>query len=365
MRTKKHVYVYFAILSFMLIFTGYMIGKSLISSQSITVLSKHFNIKQGHKGPETDPTIVDNEHNSDGHINPGTPINSDNMTGTEHSDPIEPATPPSTDGELDPALGTESGAHDETETHPQQESPDDSPEQAHPDPTGTEGDPLDQETAPATPLPPSTTVMRFLPGHSDTNKTVALTFDDGPDSKYTEQILEILANYDIKATFFLVGIQIERFPEMVERIANEGHDIGNHSWSHRSFSQLNEKAIVEEIRKTNELIESITGQSTHLFRAPYGDTSGSVMTYLVEEGQHTIGWSVDTKDWNGTSTDEILEILTKQLRPGGIVLQHSFGGKDGDLSNTIEALPLIIEYLIEHDYRFMTVTEALNLAAKV
>lgn len=357
MKTKKHVYAYFVILFFLLMFTSYMIGKSLIASKTITIFTKYASPKQGWIGTGTDiveastgASIEDaqdplKQEGSKSEVNKeGSSIGHDNSEPAFETVPL-----PVKDTEAEPGTGT----------NPANEAENGKKDTADRDVSESTEPSSENQTTPS-PLPPSSTVMRYLPGHSATNKTVALTFDDGPDNKYTEQILDILNHYEIKATFFLVGIQIERFPDIVKRIAEEGHDIGNHSWSHAKFSELSKEQMVQEIRKTNEFIESITGQSTNLFRAPYGDTTASVMAQIVQEEQHTIGWSVDTKDWNGTTPEEMMDILKRQLQPGGIILQHSFGGKNGNLDNTIEVLPLMIEYLIKEGYHFLTVTEALN-----
>lgn len=324
-KSKNNVYIYLFVLLLLLIVVGYMIGKSVYTSiidllppqpdHSITLPADDQN------DPETD--------SPDETVEPGSQI----PDATE--EPGAPVEPP-----VDPSEVTDPPASEEPD------KPD------HP--------PSDKVDVPPILPPPTAQVMRYLPAAADQDdKSVALTFDDGPDDKFTIQILDILKEYQIKATFFLVGKQIERYPDIVKRIFDEGHDIGNHTWGHKQLSQLKQAQALEEIRSTNELIESITGYPVYLFRAPYGDTSGPVMSWLQEENQHVIGWSVDTLDWNGTPADEIMNILKKQLKSGGIILQHSFGGKNSDLSNTIEALPQMIDYLVREGYRFSTVTEAI------
>ncbi|WP_231506214.1 polysaccharide deacetylase family protein [Paenibacillus sp. UNC451MF] len=193
-----------------------------------------------------------------------------------------------------------------------------------------------------------------------TDKRVALTFDDGPDNKYTPRVLDILKKNQIHATFFLIGENAQRHPQVINRILQEGHSIGNHSWDHQNLSKQTIEQIQSEIGRTDELLKSIAGQDPVLFRAPYGAVSPDVLEAAGSAGhQVIIGWSVDTLDWKGKSAAEIMNCVKKEVRPGGIILQHSSGGKGGNLNNTIEALPLIIAYLKDNGYSFVTVPELL------
>lgn len=188
-------------------------------------------------------------------------------------------------------------------------------------------------------------------------KRIALTFDDGPDLKWTPQILEILKERNIKATFFLVGKQAEAYPEMVQQIIDEGHLVGNHTWGHEKLTELNTKEVGHAIDRLSDLLFQITGQKISLFRAPYGAMSDKVQSVLDDKGYQLVGWTVDPRDWAGTSPDEMMNIVKKQAKPGGIVLMHSFGGKNSDLSNTVEFLPQLIDYLQEEGYTIVTVPE--------
>lgn len=192
------------------------------------------------------------------------------------------------------------------------------------------------------------------------DKIIALTFDDGPDKKYTPQVLDLLKECEVKATFFVVGTQLRKYPEILERIHEEGHDIGNHSWSHADFKKLSINQMKQEMRKVNDLIEEIIGEETRLFRAPYGSVSNTVTKTVEEAGFELIHWTVDTRDWAGTSVDNIMENVQSQSESGGIILMHSFGGKNGDLNNMLAALPEIINYLREQGYHFVTVSELLE-----
>lgn len=191
-------------------------------------------------------------------------------------------------------------------------------------------------------------------------KKVALTFDDGPDHKYTPQILDILRKYNIHATFFLVGEHAEKYPDMVKRIKDEGHAVGNHTWDHQDLEKLSTDGIKDEITKADTELERLTGGKPTLFRAPYGAVSAEVTMIAAETGHQMIGWSVDTMDWDGKSIAQIFSAVRKEGKPGSIILQHSAGGKNGNLSNTVAALPQIIAYFQKNGYTFVTVPELLS-----
>jgi peptidoglycan-N-acetylglucosamine deacetylase len=188
-------------------------------------------------------------------------------------------------------------------------------------------------------------------------KKVALTFDDGPDKKYTDLILDILKDKEVKATFFVVGKQVELFPATMKRIAQEGHAIGNHSWDHKNFTKLSSKQIKQQLDRTNQAIEDAIGESTAWVRAPYGAKNNKVKSTISKSGNTEIGWTVDTRDWAGTSKEEMMANVKKNLKPDGIILMHSLGGKGGKLDNTVEFLPELIDYLLEQNYTLVTIPE--------
>ncbi|MEC0226644.1 polysaccharide deacetylase family protein [Paenibacillus alba] len=192
---------------------------------------------------------------------------------------------------------------------------------------------------------------------SAASKQVAITFDDGPDGKYTPQVLDILKQNGVKATFFVVGSQVSKFPSVLKRIHEEGHAIGNHSWDHADLSKLSSVRIEQELNKTEDWIMKTIGISPSLVRAPYGAVSKPVKKAVEQSGRSLVSWDVDPRDWAGTSSTDIIQNIKTHTKDGGIILLHSFGGKKGNLDNTIEALPGIIAYLKKENFDIVTVPE--------
>lgn len=191
-------------------------------------------------------------------------------------------------------------------------------------------------------------------------KRVALTFDDGPDNYYTPRILDILRAKGAPGTFFIVGKEAKRFPDMVRRIVNEGNAIGNHSWDHAKLWTLTNEQVTQEINSTENEIEQITGSRSNLFRPPYGRVTSAEVVQIHNLGYRIVDWSVDTLDWKGTPAPTILQIVNKEVSPGGIILEHSLAGRQGELNGTLEALPQIIDHLRAEGYEFVTVSTLLS-----
>ncbi|UMZ73865.1 polysaccharide deacetylase family protein [Natranaerofaba carboxydovora] len=196
----------------------------------------------------------------------------------------------------------------------------------------------------------------FYQRGSTGEKKVALTFDDGPDSKYTPQILEILDEYDVPATFYYVGQNIESYPDVLKDTVDRGHEVGNHSWSHPNLRYLPEDEFEKEIDKTSDIIKEYTGEEAATLRPPYGDLDIDNMPYLVEENYNVVNWSIDTWDWWNMDSDKILINVLKDLHPDSIILLHSAGSSEG-YQSTVDALPEIIYNLKVRGYDFVTVSE--------
>ena len=178
---------------------------------------------------------------------------------------------------------------------------------------------------------------------------VAITFDDGPDPKWTPQVLDILKAANVKAAFFIVGVNAEHYPGLVRRIVEEGHEIGNHTYYHPNLALCWPEHVRLELNATQLLIETITGRATTLFRPPYAaDTSPSQLSELAplqiaeDLGYVAVLENIDPQDWAKPGADIILQRVKQQRRDGSIILLHDAGG---DRSQTIEALPRILDYL--------------------
>ncbi len=195
-------------------------------------------------------------------------------------------------------------------------------------------------------------------GNGD-QKLVALTFDDGPESELTPEILDILDEHDIKATFFVIGQNAARHTETLREIHDRGHEIGNHSWSHKYLPKISKRSKKDEILKTEELLEDVLGKHTPIFRPPYGAVKAQDKELIDSLGYKIVNWSVDTRDWAGTSGEQIRKYVKQQLKPGGIILMHN-SGNTKTVKNMIKTLPTMINWIEEQGYEFVTVTEILD-----
>lgn len=195
-------------------------------------------------------------------------------------------------------------------------------------------------------------------------KKVALTFDDGPDNNYNVKILDILKENNVPATFFLIGKRCEMYPDIVKRIVNEGHIIGNHTWSHPNAMKISNNKLKQEIIKAEKVIEKIAGYKPCYFRSPYGSLNPEKVEYIESLGYKIISWNVDSLDWKGLSGAEVKTNILENVKKGSIILQHSAGGVGEDLTGTVEALPEIIEVLKKEGFNFVTIEELLSIPYK-
>ena len=184
---------------------------------------------------------------------------------------------------------------------------------------------------------------------------IALTFDDGPDPKFTPAILEKLAKYGVKATFFLLGENTEKWPDIAQRIVAEGHVVANHSYTHPKSSTISLADFQSEIGMSDELLNQLVGYRPRFFRPPYGDINEEQLAWLTSEGMITVQWSVDTNDWRGLAGAEIAKTVGANAYPGSIVLQHNADGVP--LQGTVDSLDLFIPQLKDKGVRFVTLPE--------
>lgn len=184
-------------------------------------------------------------------------------------------------------------------------------------------------------------------------KVVALTFDDGPDPLYTGFVLDVLKEKNVKATFFILGENAEQNPDLLQRISVEGHEIGNHGYSHSYTSSQ----FVRELVRTDEIVYQAIRQHTLFYRPPGGIVSKSVVEGVKDQGHVLTLWSIDSKDWRNPGPTRIVQNVVKSSFPGAIILLHDGGEKR---EQTIQALASIIDQLKQLGYRFVTVSELRN-----
>ncbi|GAB6929661.1 polysaccharide deacetylase family sporulation protein PdaB [Paenibacillus sp. JCM 10914] len=191
------------------------------------------------------------------------------------------------------------------------------------------------------------------------SKVIALTFDDGPDAHTTVQILDLLKQYEAKATFFVVGNRVEKHPDIVARELSEGHEIGNHSYTHPPFQNINSSRLVNELNKTQDAIFQATGIRTVLFRPPGGSYNESIVRTSKDIGMLTVLWSwhQDTLDWRKPGVNRIVKKVLDNAHNGDIVLMHDFVPTS---TQTVEALRVILPELQKRGYSFVTVSELLS-----
>lgn len=210
-------------------------------------------------------------------------------------------------------------------------------------------------------LPENDVFGRVFMDSQTTQKLVALTFDDGPYPPYTEQLLDTLKEYNVPATFFLIGENVEKHPELVRRIVQEGHQVGNHTYHHVDLLKLDKKNMAEEIDRTSNAIAAIIGTAPHVVRPPHGFRDPVVMEIMAERHLKVVEWSVMSRDWTNPGVEVIVDRTVKQVKNGSIILLHDGDGIASQASRlqSIEAARRIIQTLQAQGYQFVTVDELL------
>ena len=197
-------------------------------------------------------------------------------------------------------------------------------------------------------------------GNED-EKIIALTFDDGPDEVFTPQVLDILKKNDVKATFFLVGENLKQNKEIVKRQFEEGHEIGNHTYTHINVAKSGYDKVYEEITKTQEEIKEITGVEPKLFRPPYRAMSRNMCDIIKNKNMNIILWSnLDPRDWSNPGVYSIVNTIESKVGNGNIILLHDYNNLRNSKSQTIQALESVIPYLKEQGYKFVTISELIE-----
>ena len=191
-------------------------------------------------------------------------------------------------------------------------------------------------------------------------RVVAITFDDGPNPVYTPQVLEIFSEAKGKATFFMIGEQMRNHPEVVEQVANQGHEIGNHTLTHPKLSQLSIQDCLKEIEETEKLIKKLAGRKPVVFRPPYLDYNQETVSLLQRKRYPMIGAvNLDAQDWEQPGALHILEKSREAVKNGSILIFHD---GYGDRSQTIEAVRILVSEFTSQGYQLVTVSELLALA---
>ena len=185
------------------------------------------------------------------------------------------------------------------------------------------------------------------------DKVVALSFDAAWGNEDTQQLIDILNKYQINTTFFVVGDWVDKYPESVKALADNGNEVMNHSLNHAHFSSLSSDEIVADITACNEKIAAITGVTPTLFRCPYGEYDDHVVSAVTGMGMTAVQWNIDSLDWKGISASEIQKRVLKNIEPGSIILFHNAA------ENTPEALPGIIESLLADGYKIVPISQIL------
>lgn len=196
------------------------------------------------------------------------------------------------------------------------------------------------------------TIVPSTPAATDKDKKhVALTFDDGPHPKVTKQILDLLAKYDAKATFFMLGSRVEYYPDIAREVVAAGHEIGNHTWTHPVLTKLDSAKVLKEFEQTEQAIFNAIGVNTKIFRPPYGATNERVKNLVPRT---SVNWSVDTLDWKHRDANQLLPMVKKQMHNNAIILMHDIH------QSTADGLESVLIYMQQEGYEFLTVSEILQ-----
>ncbi len=213
--------------------------------------------------------------------------------------------------------------------------------------------PPDASPKPAEAIAAERTEVQMPPLFHEVNagNKVGLSFDDGPHRLLTDRYLQVLKENNVRATFFMVGSQIERYPDQARNVMAQGSEIGNHSWSHAQLDKLGPEELDHELNSVSRQVYNLTGQKPAFIRPPYGRYSKGLAATAAGTGQQLVLWDVDPRDWQGPSPGEITERVLAQVKPGSIILLHE--GRQ----NTLEALPEIIRRLRESGLEPVPVSE--------
>lgn len=186
---------------------------------------------------------------------------------------------------------------------------------------------------------------------------LAITFDDGPHPSHTPRLLDILKKRELTATFYVIGVMARAYPDILRRIAGEGHEIGNHTFRHPNLAVLSDKTVFEEIDKTTEMVDRIVKAAPTTMRPPYGSLTRRQRSMLHETRElQTVLWSVDPLDWRRPGSSVVRERIVRRAHNGAIILAHDIH------RGTIDAMPQTLDLLIARGFEFRTVSDLVGLA---
>ncbi len=223
---------------------------------------------------------------------------------------------------------------------------------------------IEEETIPAPAAPPAgstapTRASKEKLSYSEVNVEgpyLAITFDDGPSTRNTPKLLDLLAAKHIKGTFFVLGECVAANPEILKRIAAEGHEIGNHTWTHASLAKSSDEKIRGELQRAEKQIIALTGMKPKLMRPPYGAMSARQRKWVHDEfGYNIVLWDVDPLDWKEPGVNVVANRIIKEARPGSIILSHDIHAP------TVEAMPEVLDTLLAKGFKFVTVSELIAI----
>lgn len=207
--------------------------------------------------------------------------------------------------------------------------------------------------APSSTPPPGSDVVSYPVFNGNTHvPEIALSFDDGPTPPYTSQILNVLNSYNVQATFFVIGLRVTVYPDLVRQEYEQGNAIGNHTWTHPKLTRLSSAEVRSELQKTSDAIKSVIGVAPTVFRPPYEEFNASVQSIAASLGLSTVLWNVDPRDWAVPGTKAIIANVLHSVHDGSIIEMHDGGG---NRSETVAALPTIITTLEQRGFRFVTI----------
>jgi peptidoglycan/xylan/chitin deacetylase (PgdA/CDA1 family) len=206
-------------------------------------------------------------------------------------------------------------------------------------------------------LPRKSIIHEVNTGH----KAIAITFDDGPNPAFTPQFMDVFREHGGHATFFTIGEQLEKCPDIAQSIIGAGHEMGNHTWTHPHMTEMDPASRKFELERTHEWIVQITGVRPMTFRPPFLESDEELLDLAASSGYHTIGaLNLETEDWRQPGVDQILSKTRDYIRNGSILLFHD---GYGDRSQSLEAIRIIVPEIVAQGYQLVTVSELLRMAA--